>query len=146
MKFLKLTQLVVLISLFAAFTSCDKDEEVNEPKSIEELLAGKWIGNEFYEDGVLSQFNDIFKMSFIEFKTDGSGIYESPFGLQPLIWSYDNTTEKLRIESEVVDDGSGFTIDADIIEGAEIIKIDNSTLWYTYESDGVVIEERYNKF
>lgn len=145
MKLFKFTQLVILISLFTAFTSCEKDDDNDTPKSVEEQLAGLWNGDEFYEDDVLDPWNDLFKASTIEFKANGSGTTVSLFGAQPFTWSYDESTEKLRIETEAIDDGNGVTVEAHLIEAAEIIKIDASNLWYTYEEDGAVIEIHYKK-
>jgi len=145
MKHLKLLQLVVFISVFAVFTSCEKDDE-SEPKTIEAQLVGNWSGDEYYEDGQLSELNEFFKlMSTIEFNEDGTGSTSSLLGSQPLTWSYDETTEKLRIETETVDMGEGVTIEGKIIEGAEITKIDASNLWFTYQEDGITVEERYKK-
>lgn len=144
MKHFKLMKFAFLFMLVTVFTSCEK-EEANEPATIESQIIGLWTGSEFYEDGQLSEFNDFFLISTMEFKADGTGTSTSPFGAQPLTWSYDETNKKLRIETEAIDLGDGISIEASIIEGAEITKIDGSNLWYSYSDEGVTIEERYTK-
>lgn len=145
MKQLKLVPLAMLLSLFVVFTSCEKDEETT-PVTVESQLIGNWSGSEFYEDGVLSPFNEFFKSgSSIEFKADGTGNSVSLFGTQALTWSYNETNNTLKIEMEALDLGEGLTLDASIIENAEITKIDASNLWYSYDDEGVIIEERYTK-
>jgi hypothetical protein len=138
---------IALISLFAVFNSCEKDDttEQIDDQSIEAKITAVWTGSEFYEDGQLSAFNDFFIMSSIEFKADGTGTSTIFLGSQPLTWSYDKTTERLRLETETVDLGDGITLEGSVIEGAEIIKLDASNLWFSYEDEGIEIEERYTK-
>lgn len=137
------------ISMSLVFaTSCDKEDE-SAPVTIEAQLLGTWTGDEYYEDGQLSQYNDFFKISSIEFNEGGTGEEISLFGVQPLTWSYDDATEKLRIETETVEDededGITFSVEGSIIEGAEITKIDASNLWFTHQDEGVTVEQRYKK-
>ncbi len=145
MKYLNVLQLVVIVSLIGVFSSCKKDNNNDNTPSVESQLVGKWTGDEYYEDGVLSDFNSFFQLGSIEFKADGTGTSTSFLGAQPFTWSYDAATEKLSMQMQAVDLGGGLSIDASVIEGAEITKIDASSLWYTYKSDSLTVEEHYKK-
>ena len=60
---------------------------------------GKWTGSEFYENDELSDMNDLFKTFTMEMNEDGTGKSITPFGSQPMYWSYNESKEELRIET-----------------------------------------------
>ena len=132
-------KLVMLFLALAFISSCSKEEP-----AVESLLIGTWNGDEFYEDGVISDMNAIFKGFTSEFLADGTGEDITFMGPQPFTWSYDASTEKLTIITEEVILDEIFSIAADTVV-ANITKLDDTSLWYTHDDDGVAIEERYLK-
>ncbi len=133
-KFQKFAVLgIVLLLLFSV--SCSK---------VENKLEGTWTGSEMYEDGVLSQFNDLFKTSKLQLDEEGTGTLSSAFGEQPLTWSYDKSNEILTTITTEVDIGDGVTM-LGITTVATITKIDGANLWLEYTDDGVKVEARYTK-
>ena len=144
MQNFKLIQFIAFFAIVVVFSSCKEEEPA--PPTIESQLIGVWTGDEFYEDGLLSEWNDVFKLSTIEFLENGTGNSIMLFGEQTTTWSYDATTKKLTIiyDEYIPEDGSIFSISADTTV-ADITKIDDSNLWITSQDEGVTIEERYVK-
>jgi len=135
---------LAILSFALVFTSCKKDED-NGPATVESQIVGKWTGSEAYEDGALSDYNELFKMSTMEFKADGTGSSVSFMGTQAMKWSFDNSTQKLKIITEELVLSEGVTLDADTTENIAITKIDASNLWLSYDDEGTACEEKYTK-
>jgi len=134
---------VFTLALVVVFLSSCKDDEV-APASVESQLIGTWMGDEYYEDGELSDWNAIFKAYTIDFLEDGTGEELSVFGTQSLTWSYEATTEKLTIITADLDTGDGLVILGDTIV-ADIVQLDDVSLWFKYNDGQMDIEERYRK-
>jgi len=146
MKFYRLMPFLAILSFALVFTSCKKDEDNGPAKdSVEAQIVGTWTGSEYYEDGTLSQLNELFGLSSMEFKADGTGSSVSFMGTQAMKWSYDNSTQKLKIITEELVLGEGVTLEADTTENIAITKIDASNLWLSYDDEGTACEEKYTK-
>ena len=135
----KLSKLFTVFLVLAFISSCKKEAE----PTAEATFVGLWNSAEYYVDGVLTDNFDIYGFKY-EFFEDGTGTRTLVgFGAQPCTWSYDSLTEKLTIiTEEVVINGwtyLGITIVVDII------KLDTSNLWFSYQKNGITIEERYLK-
>ncbi len=107
---MKRKAILLLCVVVSIFYSCHK--------STEQMLVGKWIGEESIVDGKTDPKNNIFRATELTLYSDGTGT-KNFFVMQPLTWSYNETTNKLHIETETAQEEElifiGDTIDHTVL-------------------------------